>query len=117
MLLETYDDVLVAGAVASVGEALAVCEQAVPHILLLDVLPQDMNAIEATRILKTRFPDLRVVVLDGVVPLADELEARAAGAWGYLHKAALTGQGMYDTIQRAFRPGSTNGSAQEQAGV
>jgi len=114
LLFEAYDDVLVVGAVASVKEALSVCEQHAPHIVLLDVLPQDMDAIEATRTLKTRFPDLRVLFLDGVVPLADEVEARAAGAWDYLHQAALTGQVMYETIRRAFCPNAANGASPEQ---
>lgn len=87
-LLETHCDLL-----ATVGNGQALLQAAAEHrpdIAILDISMPVMNGIEAARILKSKFPSMKLVV---VTMHADPAYIRAAfqaGASGYILKQSLS---------------------------
>ena len=83
------------------AEALELAERLRPHVVLMDVSMPVMDGITATRRMRTRAPDARVVVLTmhADTDLVDK--ARAAGAAGYLLKDA-SGDEVVRAVRRAL---------------
>lgn len=87
-ILEQYDDVDVVGDAASGEDALAMVNRLHPRVVLMDIRLPGMNGIEATRRIRERHPDTRVLI---VTAYDDEEYVRGAfdvGAAGYLSKTA-----------------------------
>ncbi len=57
-----------------------------PDLVLMDLRMPVMDGLEATRLLKAEFPDLRIVILTVSDDERDLLEAVKSGAYGYLLK-------------------------------
>jgi CheY-like chemotaxis protein len=74
-------------------EAVRLAEQLRPDLVLMDVRMPEVDGLEATRQIKARWPDVKVVVLSMYVESQDE--ALAAGADAFVGKgeasAALLG--------------------------
>ena len=84
-LLEAHGHVVVAE--ASDGQAgLEAVRKARPELVLMDLRMPVMDGLEATRLLKTEFPDLRIVILTVSDDERDLMEAVKSGAHGYLLK-------------------------------
>ncbi|MCH7705431.1 MAG: response regulator transcription factor [Chloroflexi bacterium] len=86
-LLELDDGIEVVGQAGSAEEALDQMEAAEPQVILMDIRLPGVSGIEATRLIKARYPYLRVLVLSafGHEYLAQAIEA---GADGYVLKTA-----------------------------
>ena len=71
------------------GEAaVRLCEAGdLPDILLMDINMPVMDGVEATRIIKRRWPQIKVIVLTTFQEVDYVLEALNAGAEGYILKA------------------------------
>ncbi len=65
---------------------------AAPHVVLMDVSMPGLDGLAATRALRTRVPDARVLVLTMHEEDRLVLEAREAGAAGYLLKTAASSE-------------------------
>jgi DNA-binding NarL/FixJ family response regulator len=87
-LLGTFDDVELVGMADGGQEAVALCEEARPHVLLLDLSMPDLDGVEVTRRLAASVPDTRVVVFTSFSDRERIVEALDAGAIGYLLKDA-----------------------------
>ena len=57
-----------------------------PELVLMDLRMPVMDGLEATRLLKAEFPELRIVILTVSDDERDLLEAVKSGAYGYLLK-------------------------------
>jgi len=57
-----------------------------PEVILMDVLMPGCNGLEATRLIKAKFPDIRIVMLTASEADEDLFEAVKSGASGYLLK-------------------------------
>lgn len=91
--LDLIDDIDVVGEATNGREALdriAVLEPIgqLPDVVLMDLLMPVMDGIEATRLLKERFPAVEVVAVTSFVEEAKVRAALEAGASGYLLKDA-----------------------------
>ena len=87
-ILEQHDDLDIVGDAASGEAALAMINQLQPDVVLMDIRLPGMNGIEATRWIRERHPDVRVLI---VTAYDDEEYVRGAfdaGAAGYLSKTA-----------------------------
>lgn len=86
MVMETYDDIEVIGEAANGQQAIDLCERLQPDLVLMDLLMPVMDGVTATRIIRQRFPNIRVLILtSGIDP--DMIKAAiTAGAQGYLEK-------------------------------
>jgi DNA-binding NarL/FixJ family response regulator len=87
-LLGTFDDIEFLGAAAGGEEAVALCTELRPDVLLLDLSMPDIDGIEVTRQLRTAAPDTRVVVFTSFSERDRIVRALDAGAVGYLLKDA-----------------------------
>jgi DNA-binding NarL/FixJ family response regulator len=77
--------------VAENGErALKLCEEEVPDIILMDIHMPVMNGIEATKRIKERFPQVKIMILTTFQEMEYVIDALQAGAEGYLLKAIDT---------------------------
>jgi DNA-binding NarL/FixJ family response regulator len=88
MVLGLLADVEVVGAASDGMDAVSLAEQLQPDIVLMDLRMPRCDGVEATRLLRDRVPDTRVVVLTTYSDDRSVLEALRAGARGYLTKDA-----------------------------
>ena len=74
------DSCEVVGEATNGAEAITAAEELKPDAVVLDLRMPLMDGIEATRILRYRFPDLRIVVMSGSDDPLMVREITAAGA-------------------------------------
>ena len=84
-LLDT-EEMTVVGQASNGAQALAMVEVAEPDVVLMDVRMPEMDGIEATRELKSRYPGLGVVALTGSEDQRAVRDMLVAGASGYVLK-------------------------------
>ncbi|MBN1138977.1 MAG: response regulator transcription factor [Anaerolineae bacterium] len=84
--LLSVDDIELVAEAASGQEALALCDQAQPDVVLMDMIMPGMSGAETTRLLRQRHPQTQVIALTSFQE--DDLVQKAlqAGAIGYLLK-------------------------------
>jgi len=87
-LLATADDVDVVGAASGGREAVDLAADATADVVLMDLSMPDVDGIAATRELRRRSPDTKVVILTSFSDRERVLDALEAGAIGYLLKDA-----------------------------
>jgi len=88
MVLGLLPGVDVVGAASDGNEAVALATQLHPDIVLMDLRMPHCDGVEATRRLREREPDAKVVVLTTYSDDRSVLDALRAGARGYLTKDA-----------------------------
>ncbi len=92
VMLDLVEDITVVATAsdgaAAVAEVTAAMSDDPLDVVLMDLRMPGTDGIEATRILKGRFPDLPVVVLTTFSDERSILDALGAGARGYLTKDA-----------------------------
>lgn len=71
---------VIVGEASNGAEALEVVEEARPDVVVMDMHMPIMNGLEATRILKYRFPDIEVIIVSGSDDPMTLKEIIAAGA-------------------------------------
>ena len=79
-------EIAVAGEAASGGEVLDLLEKGGADLVLMDVNMPGMNGIDASRQVRERFPEVKVLMLSMMDNEAFIAEALRAGAQGYLLK-------------------------------
>ncbi len=80
------DDLELVGEAASGEEALQQCDRVHPDVVLMDIMMPGMNGVTATRIIRERWPHIRVITLTNFQEPGLVQEALQAGATGYLLK-------------------------------
>lgn len=92
LFAEGLQSLLQAGGYQVVGyasnglEALQLARDLHPDMILMDVRMPVCNGLEATRLIKTELPEIRIVMLTASAEHADLFEALKSGASGYLLK-------------------------------
>jgi DNA-binding NarL/FixJ family response regulator len=87
-LAATFEDVELVGAAANGEEAVALCAERRPDVVLVDLEMPVLDGIEATRRIAEAQPEVAVVVLTSFSDREQILRALDAGAVGYLLKDA-----------------------------
>jgi DNA-binding NarL/FixJ family response regulator len=85
-LIEKHPDMQVMGEAATGREAVVMVRELLPDIILMDVSMPDMNGIEATRRIKSEYPQIRILALSMHSDRRFAMEMLKAGASGYLLK-------------------------------
>src|SRR6266511_3432874 len=87
-LFETQPDISSVGEAASGEDAVRLCEDYAPDVVLMDLLMPGLNGVEATRQIKQVSPRSQVLVLTSYHEDEHILPAIRAGALSYLLKEA-----------------------------
>ena len=111
VLLSGEEDIQVLGTASDGERAIAACEKSLPDAVLMDIRMPGLDGIEATRRIKERWPQVRVLILTTFQDDESIHLALGAGADGYLLKSAPV-SGMAERL-RAL----ASGAAVVDAGV
>jgi NarL family two-component system response regulator LiaR len=84
--LMAKQDLVLVGEAADGIEALEVCAEVQPDVILMDLVMPGMDGAEATRTIRERWPDVQVIALTSFQEKNLIKEALKAGAIGYLLK-------------------------------
>jgi two-component system, NarL family, response regulator LiaR len=84
--LKVKPELLLVGEASNGQEAIALCGQLMPDVVLMDLLMPEMGGIEATRTIRARWPRVRVIALTSFGEREMVREALQAGAVSYLLK-------------------------------
>lgn len=85
-LFETVDDIEVVAMAANGNEAILMCAEHQPDVVLMDLSMPELDGVEATRRIVAAGGNTRVVVLTSFGEESRILDALNAGAHGYLLK-------------------------------
>lgn len=88
--IDIDEELIVIGFANDGYEALAQCEALVPDIVLMDYIMSKCDGLQGTRIIKERFPAIKVLVMTSFATNANLSQALAVGADGYFLKGIET---------------------------
>lgn len=86
LFLIAFDDMALVGEAANGMEALRVCEQVRPDIVLMDLIMPVMDGIRAAREMQSRFSNLRIIGMTSFLETDIIVEAMQAGMSGMVSK-------------------------------
>jgi NarL family two-component system response regulator LiaR len=114
VFLSVFDDLEVVAEAGDGEQALELCAQAQPDVILMDILMPGMDGPAATRQIRQEYPQIQVIALTSFVE--EELVQRAlqAGAIGYLLKDVHADR-LAGAIREAHRGRGTIDAAAAQA--
>ena len=90
--LGAFEDLDLVGEAAGGAQALAMCEQAQPDVVLMDLMMPGMDGASATQAIRERFPATQVIALTSFPEEDLVQQALKAGAIGYLLKNVSAAQ-------------------------
>jgi serine phosphatase RsbU (regulator of sigma subunit)/DNA-binding NarL/FixJ family response regulator len=96
--LLAFDDLELVGEAGSGKEAVRLCEQLRPDVVLMDLVMPEMDGAAATRAIRQRYPQVQVIALTSFKEKELVEGALEAGAIGYLLKNVST-----DELANAIR--------------
>jgi NarL family two-component system response regulator LiaR len=100
VFLQVSDDLELAGEAENGAEAVALCEQLRPDVVLMDLKMPQMDGATATRLITERFPEIRVIALTSFQEEGLVQRALQAGAISYLLKN-VSAEALGDAIRSA----------------
>mgnify|MGYP001040315190 CR=1 FL=1 len=105
VFLGVQDDIALVGKVGRGEDALDLCAQARPDVVVMDlVMPGAMDGVSAIRAIRQKYPHTQIVVLTSFGDRARVNAALGAGAKGFLLKDA-TGNEVADAVRKAHADG------------
>ncbi|MGD8190637.1 response regulator [Brevibacillus ginsengisoli] len=87
IVLDLEEDFQIVSTAVNGRVAIEKCQEHPPDIVLMDIHMPEMDGVEATKILKKRFPLVKVIILTTFEDIHFVVNAMQAGAEGYLLKA------------------------------
>lgn len=88
MMLSLSNDINIIGEAENGKELLALLPDKLPHIILMDIRMPEMDGVEATRIVKEKYPNIKVIILTTFNEDQYIFNGLKNGADGYLLKDA-----------------------------
>jgi NarL family two-component system response regulator LiaR len=86
VFLRAFDDLRLVGEAANGREAVDLCAEIHPHVILMDLVMPEMNGIEATRTICRQWPEVRIIGLTSFREETLAEQALQAGAVKCLRK-------------------------------
>jgi len=99
--LKNRPDILVVGEARDGREAVNLCEQLQPGVILMDLLMPEMDGVDATRSIHQQWPQIQIIALTSFQEKELVQNALRAGAIGYLLKN-ITGDELSEAIRAAY---------------
>ena len=103
--LTVFDDLQLVGEAESGKEAIKLCAEILPDVILMDMVMPEMDGATATRLIRQQFPHIQIIALTSFKEGELIKSALEAGAIGYLLKDISS-----DQLARAIRA-ATSGRA------
>lgn len=94
---------MVAGEAKDGQACIAQVERLKPHAVCLDVNMPGLSGLDTLKILREKFPEVRVVMITGDASMGTVREAVSFGAVGYIIKPFNAGR-VGDALLAAFKP-------------
>jgi len=85
-IIEQKSDIKVVGCAGNGKEALQLCRELMPDIVLMDLVMPGVDGLEGTKLIKREFPDVKVLILTTFGDKDNVLRALENGADGYILK-------------------------------
>jgi len=101
VLLESFDDFELVGEADSGEAALKICETCKPDVILMDLVMPRMDGVTATRLLRDRYEEIKIIALTSFNEPKMMTQALEAGANGFLFKTT-TIDALADAIRMVF---------------
>ena len=86
LLLNSYTEMNVVGEGTNGKEAIELSQKYSPDIIIMDLLMPVMDGIEATKQIREKMPDVKILILTSMLDQDHAIPALEAGASGYLLK-------------------------------
>lgn len=102
IILEQESDFEIIGLAENGEQAVSFCERDQPHVVLMDLNMPGMNGAEATKLIKQKWPGIRVLILTTFQEADMAVEALQHGADGYLLKSTEP-QELFEGIRLVHR--------------
>jgi len=99
--LEEEPDLELVGEAADGEEAVQLCEQLRPDVILMDLVMPELSGADATRSIRKRWPQVQVIALTSFQDKELVQEALQAGAISYLLKN-VSGNDLVEAIRGAY---------------
>ena len=104
-LLESQEDIIVVGEAGDGSEAIELTSKLLPDIVLMDISMPKTNGLEATRSIKERFPQTKVLILTQHDNREYIAPALSAGASGYVLKRSGRRE-MLNALRQVYEQGA-----------
>lgn len=104
MILEQPGQFEIVGEAGTGLEAIAAMEQCQADLILLDIRMPDMNGVEATKIIKQRWPEVKILVLTTFNDEEAAVETLKDGANGFLLKTSEP-EKLINAVESCFAGG------------
>ncbi len=101
-VLAVSDDLELVGEASDGSEAVKMAERLHPDVVLMDLLMPVMNGVEATKIIKERWPKIQVIALTSFKEKEYVEGALKAGATGYLLKN-VTADELVNAVRKSVQ--------------
>jgi NarL family two-component system response regulator LiaR len=97
-ILKVFDDLLLVGEAENGAEAIKLCDEAQPDVILMDMVMPDMDGATTTRVIRQQYPQVQIIALTSFKEGNLVKNALEAGAIAYLLKDVSA-----DDLARAIR--------------
>ncbi len=97
-ILKVFDNITLAGEAENGADAIKLCAEVLPDVVLMDLVMPEMDGATATRIICQKYPKVKVLALTSFKEGDLVKNALEAGAIGYLLKDVSA-----DTLAQAIR--------------
>ncbi|QEL88379.1 helix-turn-helix transcriptional regulator [Bacillus mycoides] len=104
-ILNGQEDLQVVGMAEDGEQAVELCESLKPDIVLMDLEMPNLDGIHATKIIKGKWPDIRVLILSTFQDTERAKEIIRNGADGYLLKS-IDSRELAESIRLVYRGGT-----------
>jgi len=101
-MLLAFDDLDLIGEASSGSKALALCQQELPDVILMDMVMPEMDGLETTRKVLEQYPSVKIIILTSFTKDTMVQDALQAGATSYLLKDS-----SIDLLAEAIRAANT----------
>ncbi len=88
LFFASFDELELVAEAANGIEAIQLCDEILPDVVLMDVMMPEMDGIAATKVIRQKHPDIQVIALTSVYDDSAVRQMVDAGALGYLLKNA-----------------------------
>ncbi|MFD2658409.1 response regulator transcription factor [Gracilibacillus thailandensis] len=103
-MIETDEEIEVTGEADNGRQAVALCEKQLFDVAVLDIRMPEMDGIEAAKVLRSRFPHLKILMLTTFDDNQYIMDALKVGVSGYMLKDGDT-ESLIRSIKSAIKGG------------